>query len=156
MGQKQESETSKFGYSLVIVDDLITDPPEAPNKATLVGDTEQIVGIKEALTARGIPLHITQTGPHYLDICRAGVNKGTALRRLARYLKIPLTQVAAVGDYYNDMEMFAVAGQAVAMGDAPLEVQKAAHLVAPSSGQGGAVWTINHLIENSIDPAQAG
>jgi hypothetical protein len=155
-GQKQESETRKFGYSLIVVDDLIHDTPAAPNKVTLVGDTQQIIGIEELLTDRGLPLHITRTGPHYLDICRKGVNKGSALQRLARYLKLPLKRVAAVGDYYNDIAMFKVAGLAVAMGDAPPEVQKAARLVAPPSDRGGAAWAINRLIGFSTDLIQAG
>lgn len=155
-GQKQESETRKFGYSLIVVDDLLHDAPAAPNKATLVGETQQIVGIKANLTDRGLPLYITQTGPHYLDICRKGVNKGSALLRLARYLKLPLERVAAIGDYYNDLEMFKVAGLAVAMGDAPPEVQKAARLVAPPSDRGGAAWAIDHLIHKSTELIQAG
>lgn len=146
LGHSQTDEVHKFGYSLVTVDDLISDAPGAPNKVTMVGDEEQIFEIQNSLAACGLSLHVARTGLHYLDICRKGVNKGSALRRLARYLKLPLKRIAAIGDYYNDLEMFQVAGLSVAMGDAPPEVRDAADLVSPPGAQGGAAWAINRLI----------
>jgi hydroxymethylpyrimidine pyrophosphatase-like HAD family hydrolase len=67
-----------------------------------------------------------------------------------------MKRVAAVGDYFNDLEMFKVAGAAVAMGDAPPEVQKAAQYVAPPSDRGGAAWAIYHLIGSSTDLVPVG
>jgi Cof subfamily protein (haloacid dehalogenase superfamily) len=155
-GLKQESETQKFGYTLTVVEDLNRDAASAPIKATMVGEAHQIVDLMRTLVERRLPVNISRTGPYYLDVCRKGVNKGSAVRRLARYLSIPLKRVAAVGDYYNDVEMFKVSGLAVAMGDAPPEVLKAAHLVAPASDQGGAAWAIMQVISRVMNPGEAG
>jgi hydroxymethylpyrimidine pyrophosphatase-like HAD family hydrolase len=50
----------------------------------------------------------------------------------------PLDKTVVFGDYVNDLEMFKVAGRAVAMSNALPEVKKAAHEVI-GSNQSGAV-----------------
>jgi len=35
---------------------------------------------------------------HYLDVTHPSANKGTVIERLSRYLKIPLQQIATIGD----------------------------------------------------------
>jgi HAD superfamily hydrolase (TIGR01484 family) len=58
---------------------------------------------------------------------RAGVNKGTAVTWLAERLGISLSEVIAIGDWVNDIPMFAVAGRSFVMGQAPPEVKAAAN-----------------------------
>ncbi|HJW83423.1 MAG TPA: HAD-IIB family hydrolase, partial [Anaerolineae bacterium] len=77
---------------------------------------------------------------------RSGVNKGTALKRLAEHLGIPLKRIAVIGDGGNDVSMFEVAGLAVAMGNAAPEVQAAADVVAPTNDAGGVAWALRELI----------
>jgi hydroxymethylpyrimidine pyrophosphatase-like HAD family hydrolase len=84
-----------------------------------------------------------QTSPKYLDFYCEGVNKGSAVKRLAQHLGIPLERVIAIGDYYNDLDMFKIAGLSIAMGNAPSEVRRAADLVAPANDEGGAAWAIS-------------
>ena len=61
-----------------------------------------------------------------LLIRRAAVNKGTAVQWLADYYKVDVRDVVAVGDWVNDVPMFAVAGHSFVMGQAPPEVKAAA------------------------------
>ena len=62
----------------------------------------------------------------YVNFTRHGIDKGTGLRSWANLLGVSLDGVVFVGDSFNDVEAFAVAGLPVAMGSAPDEVRAAA------------------------------
>jgi hydroxymethylpyrimidine pyrophosphatase-like HAD family hydrolase len=69
-----------------------------------------------------------------------GCDKGEMLATLAARLALPHTRVAAVGDWLNDLGMFAYAGRSFAMAQAPEEVRRAAtDLLRSSSATGGGV-----------------
>ncbi len=83
---------------------------------------------------------VTVSHPEYLEWNAPGVTKGRAVRWLARRLGIPLGQVMAIGDQYNDAEMLAEVGHGVAMGDAPAAVRAVArHVTAPLDADGAAL-----------------
>jgi Cof subfamily protein (haloacid dehalogenase superfamily) len=69
-----------------------------------------------------------------------GCDKGDMLARLAKRLSIPRERVAAVGDWYNDLGMFAYAGRSFAMGQAPEPIRQAAtDRLSATSVQGGGI-----------------
>ncbi|WP_308467121.1 HAD family hydrolase [Rathayibacter soli] len=71
----------------------------------------------------------------WLDIAPEGVNKATALEWVRGRLGIPRTDVVAVGDGRNDIDMLSWAaeyGCGIAMGQAPDEVKAAANEVVAS------------------------
>jgi Cof subfamily protein (haloacid dehalogenase superfamily) len=68
----------------------------------------------------------------YINATHPEADKGRALVRAAAHLGIPMADVVAVGDAANDLSMLAVAGTAIAMGQAEAEVRAAAHLVVPA------------------------
>ncbi len=139
-GEEIQIEARQFGFPLNVVKDLTQETPSAPTKVTMFGDAWRYQGIIDTIKERKLPISYAQTSPKYLDFYRKGVNKGSAVKRLAKHLGISLKQVMAVGDYYNDLDMFKVAGLSIAMGNAPLEVRQAAHLIAPGNDEGGAAW----------------
>ena len=76
----------------------------------------------------------------WLDIAPDGVTKATALERVRALLNINLTDVLAVGDGRNDIEMLQWAGRhgvSVAMGQASEIVREAAREVTGSIDEGG-------------------
>ena len=79
----------------------------------------------------------------YVNATDARVDKGAALAAAAGHLDVPLASVVAVGDAGNDVAMFAVAGTAVAMGQADPEVVEAAHLVAPTVDADGLATVLD-------------
>jgi Cof subfamily protein (haloacid dehalogenase superfamily) len=67
----------------------------------------------------------------YVNATHPDTDKGRALARAAEALGLPLAATVAVGDAANDLSMLAVAGTAVAMGQADDVVKDAAHVVVP-------------------------
>ena len=90
-------------------------------------DTEEFLTIVEKMGLHRVSYNVGWTA--WLDIAPDGVNKATALERVRGLLGIPPSNLIAVGDGRNDVEMLQWAGaegRGVAMGQAPDEVRDAA------------------------------
>ena len=81
----------------------------------------------------------------YVNVTSAATDKGVALRAAAGAIAVDLTDVGAVGDAHNDLPLLAVAGLAVAMGQASPDVRAAAHLVCPSVDDDGVAVLLSAL-----------
>ncbi|GGI08376.1 HAD-IIB family hydrolase [Egicoccus halophilus] len=68
---------------------------------------------------------------HFVNATSPDSDKGRALARASEHLDLELSSTVAIGDAANDRSMLAVAGTAIAMGQAPAEIQALAHLVVP-------------------------
>jgi 5-amino-6-(5-phospho-D-ribitylamino)uracil phosphatase len=66
-------------------------------------------------------------------------SKGNMLRVLAKKMKVSLENLVVFGDYLNDLDMFRIAGHAVAMENALQEVKDSAHEVIGSNAQGSVL-----------------
>ena len=66
-----------------------------------------------------------------LIITNPKANKGWALRELCRWLDVPASQALAIGDSEPDIDMFAIAGVSVAVGDSAPKVLSMADHVGP-------------------------
>lgn len=67
--------------------------------------------------------------PYYLDVTHPRANKGLVVSRLSEILAIPTSEIATIGDMPNDVPMFSRSGLSIAMGNASVEVQRAAQYV---------------------------
>jgi Cof subfamily protein (haloacid dehalogenase superfamily) len=130
---------------IVPVDDGLAACPE-PIKVTACGPRDRLEALRLELETRGLGLSLVYSGPEFLEVTGPGVSKGRALRRLADELGIPLERVLVIGDAPNDVSMFAEAGLAVAMGNAPSDVQSAAAIVAPPLDEDGVAWTLRRFV----------
>ncbi len=75
-----------------------------------------------------------------LVVRASGRTKGTALEWVAQHHGCTLAETVCVGDWLNDIPMFAVAGRSFAMGQAPAEVKRAASdILTESSERGGGI-----------------
>jgi 5-amino-6-(5-phospho-D-ribitylamino)uracil phosphatase len=73
----------------------------------------------------------------WLDLGIKGVTKATGLQSLCDLLDVSASEVLAIGDSMNDIEMLQWAGTSVAMGSARPEIQAHAQFVtSPIPGQG--------------------
>jgi hydroxymethylpyrimidine pyrophosphatase-like HAD family hydrolase len=74
------------------------------------------------------------------------VSKAKALRDMIDYLGLEFDQVLAVGDSYNDLSTFEVAGLKAAMGNAPDSLRQLADWVAPPVDEDGVAAVIERFI----------
>ena len=91
-----------------------------------------------AITVDWFPLG--PEGPHALRVRDARADKGRALAELASEWGMRPEEVAAVGDWYNDIGMLRWAGRSYAMQGSPVAVLQAARFeLGARAGQGGGV-----------------
>lgn len=74
----------------------------------------------------------------YLNIAPNNINKNQALNFLSEYLNIPQTNMLAIGDNVNDLEMVKNSGVGIAVGDAYSELKKVATYVTEKTATTGA------------------
>jgi Cof subfamily protein (haloacid dehalogenase superfamily) len=89
---------------------------------------------------------VVRSQPYYLDITDLLANKGVALAELSRLLDIPLLEIAVIGDGGNDVAMFERSGLSIAMGNASLDVQRAANFVTDTNREEGFAKAIERFI----------
>ncbi|WP_051209044.1 HAD family hydrolase [Propionicicella superfundia] len=86
-------------------------------------------------------------GAPFLEIQAEGVNKGTGLARLCDALGIERSQVLAIGDWLNDLEMLEWAGSAVAVANAHPRALALADHVAPSNDEDGVASVLAAVLD---------
>jgi HAD superfamily hydrolase (TIGR01484 family) len=94
------------------------------------------VELAERVGLHGINYYIGWTA--WLDIAPQGVSKASGLQSVCRRLGVDRSDVLAIGDGRNDVEMLAWVGRGVAMGQAPEEVKQVADDVTASVEEDGA------------------
>ena len=104
---------------------------------------EALPGAQAAFAGRA---YATVSHPKFLEFLAPGVNKGLAVRFVARRLGIKLRDVLAIGDQLNDLEMLAEVGTGVAMAGSPDAVQAVARMVAPPLAEEGAAQVLEELV----------
>jgi len=82
----------------------------------------------------------------FTNVNRPGATKGAAITAAADHLAIGTDEVAAIGDAGNDHSMLAVAGTAIAMGQAEPDIIAASHLVTRSVDEDGVAVALDALI----------
>jgi Cof subfamily protein (haloacid dehalogenase superfamily) len=91
-------------------------------------------------------------GLFYINATHPEADKGRALARAAEHLGIGLDRTAAIGDEVNDLSMLAVAGSAIAMGQAAATIHEAAHLVVPEVDAHGVAVALDALVAWTAGP----
>ena len=102
----------------------------------------------------GTQVTAARSQPYYLDVTNPTANKGTVVERLSRYLKIPMEQIATIGDQGNDVLMFKRSGLSIAMGNASEEVQRQAMCVTTSFADEGFANAVEQYILPRAEPAR--
>ncbi len=134
------------------IDPIIVDDFEGA-----LADVDKIVGVcddharlaaldTEVAAALGNAAAVERSQPYYLDVTARAANKGDGVAALAAAMGVDLARTAVIGDQRNDLPMFARAGLAIAMGNAPDEVQAAAAWVTRTSADDGVAAAIDRLL----------
>ena len=87
------------------------------------------------------------SGANWADLQIQGVDKGSAVRDLQRFLGVERAQTAVFGDAGNDLSMMGVADLSFAMANASADVVEAARFVAPSNNEAGVIQVLRALLK---------
>jgi len=90
-------------------------------------------------------LRVTTSGANYVEICATAGNKLQAMLELAHLRKIHVSEILAIGDNYNDLEMIKGAGVGAAVANSPPAVRAAADIECTRAGAEGVVEILRTL-----------
>lgn len=143
---------ARTGNDSVVAGDLRGLAGREPTKLLIMGTPEQTRQrygfFRREYAGR---LHATVSLPEYLELLHSQVSKASALSRLAGMLGLRMSQVMAVGDNLNDLEMVEAAGVGVMMASSAEDLRAAADFV-PESGEAGVAEAIERLV---LEPARS-
>lgn len=129
-------------------------PVQAMVCGTVAGMRDAEAWLASSEISRKIELHRTEYPIRELaivDILPPGCSKGVALRRLADSLGIQPTEIMAIGDNFNDLEMLEFAGQPVVMANSAPELveiaQERGWRVAPTNDEDGVAQVLESTVE---------
>lgn len=113
-------------------------------------DREKLELLRREIAEKVPDVEITQSSFHALDLMAKGVNKGNAVKWLAKYLKIEQQDIAAFGDHLNDKEMLEYAGTSIVCSNAVDEVKNiASHVIGETNHESGiSVGVMQYLLNN--------
>ena len=87
------------------------------------------------------------SGANWADLQVQGVDKGSAVRDLQRFLGVERAQTAVFGDAGNDLSMMSEGDLSFAMANASQDVIEAARFVAPSNNEAGVAQVLRSLLK---------
>ena len=97
----------------------------------------------------GLPVEIIDT-TYAVHIKDKRVDKGTGLLRIAKLMKIDLSEFAAIGDSNSDLPMFRLAGFRASVGNASSDLKQISNYVAKAKYGNGFAEIINHMNEKRM------
>ena len=152
---KEENENTGFYRTITSVPlemvgnlaDYLEQTSGEPTKLTIINRHGRLPELQKELVGKyGSELSIFKSRTEFLEITHKMATKGQALKYLAELDNLSSAQVIAIGDNYNDYDMIQYAGIGVAMGNAPLDVQKAANIVTGTYAEDGVALFLENYI----------
>jgi Cof subfamily protein (haloacid dehalogenase superfamily) len=118
-----------------------------PTKMLLMDEPLEIPRHLAALEAvlAGEEYATTISEPDYLEFLPVGANKGEGVRTVAERIGLKSCDVAAIGDWINDLEMLAWAGISGCVANAAPEVKAVAGRHVAACDDGGVAEFVNSL-----------
>ncbi len=88
---------------------------------------------------------VSMKGHYWLQSFHQEASKGNMLEVLASKLEVPMNRIVVFGDYLNDLDMFRVAGHAIAMENALPEVKAVANEIIGHNSQGAVLQYLESI-----------
>ncbi len=99
-------------------------------------------------------VELLRSATSYLDVMPKGISKGSAVKMYLEKLNIDRTEVAAIGDAENDLDMLEFSGLGIAMGNGVESVKRVAKYIT-SESPNGFCDGVEYLIDyNSKHPKE--
>lgn len=116
-------------------------------KVVLVVDPADADRYVEMLRERlGDRAYVTRSYPEFVEIMNPAVDKGDALRWIAKRMGFEMHEVAAIGDAWNDAPLLEAAGLGIAMGSAPDELRAIADVAVADHEHDGVAEAIERYV----------
>lgn len=128
-----------------VVPDLNRVSIEVLKLAVYVGDAA--AELTEELRAQLGPGYRTvHSAPHWVDVMNIDTNKGHGLRQLMERRGLDRSEVLAIGDFMNDVELLDTAGVACVVANAHPDLFAHADYVIPSNDDHGVLQLLERLL----------
>ena len=135
------------GMTAVPLGDKIYTIAGPPTKLLAIAEPENIPDLAAELSAAfGEEIYLTVSKPNYLEMMDPAVNKGAALAFLANHFGLDSSEVMAIGDSLNDLDMIKYAGIGIAMHNARDEVKAAADAVTGANDADGVAEAVEKYV----------
>jgi hypothetical protein len=150
--------TNRGGPHIELEEHTVKFPPTVvPSVEAALATAYKVVGVSEnhellkhceteMQAGLGDGASVSRSQPYYLDITHPLANKGAAVRHMAALMGVPMSELAVIGDNYNDLAMFGQTDFSIAMGNAPDDVKKKARFVTDSNDADGLAAAIHKYI----------
>lgn len=89
---------------------------------------------------------------YWAEVFHASCDKGAGLKIIREHYPEVAGPLVAIGDNFNDLDMFAAADFSVAMAGSPTEVLSKVDLITKSVSEGGASLVLNQLAQGVFPP----
>lgn len=146
---KQESEITNIIPNIIDFNKLIEQWKRegvGPSKILCMSNPKEINFLKENIY--GNDLNIYPSKPTYLEIMPIKASKTSAITCLQKKFSIDKSEIIAMGDNYNDIDMLEYAGVGVAMGNAPEDVKRHADDVTLTNDEDGVAEALIKYVIN--------
>lgn len=102
--------------------ELVEQPITAPRRVSYTLAPDAACTLEQGLRwarnrLRGLDVDVLASGGEYLDILPGGVNKGTTLQRVLRWIAREGADVVVAGDSLNDLALFRTGLNGIVVGD---------------------------------------
>lgn len=116
------------------------------NKLLCICNPEKIEAIEAGLKARFPMCSIAKSSDCLLEIMEQGMTKASGVEAMCRLWQVPIENVAAFGDNYNDVPMLEAAGHGYLMGNAPEALKKQLVSQTLSNAEDGVYHALKHIL----------
>jgi Cof subfamily protein (haloacid dehalogenase superfamily) len=135
----------------VLVEDVlqVLTGQEAPPKMVIINNDPHVLDAIRAdlLMTYGVErIGVCKSRSNFLEVTAPHVNKWSAVVALAAQWGIRPEEILCLGDEENDVAMLAGEGLGLAMGNAPLAVQRRAKGIVPSIEEDGVAQALEHYL----------
>ena len=129
---------------------------EEPVTKVLVLDDEEVLDgyVGFLMEQLGEQYNLVRTMPFYLEIMRKNVSKFTGIMAVAEQFGFKPSEILAIGDAPNDLEIILNAGIGVAMGNAQKSLKAVAKFVTETNDHDGVAYAMNKFLELNMEEFQ--
>ncbi|MGI6777539.1 MAG: HAD family hydrolase [Acetivibrionales bacterium] len=146
--KSQETEICRRNELAYYNEQLLDEVREPWLKILIADKPEKLERIEKYLDSKELPIRMVRSTSIFLEILPPGVSKGTALDELIKVIGCRKSDVYAVGDNLNDIELLNRAGVGIAVKNAHEELKKSADICVCSNDEHMVVEVVKMIEQN--------